>query len=69
MPLTCLLLNSDQPRGAVDEERCKTPLHFLDYDVVSVTTRKTLSYAKDKLLLGKVSLAFHYQIIVNALLA
>ena len=35
VPLT--LLNSDQPRCAVEEYHCIAPLHF---DVISVTTRK-----------------------------
>ena len=33
--LTCSLLNSDQPRGGVEEQRSITPLHFLDLDVIS----------------------------------
>ena len=62
VPLTCSLLNFDQPRGGVEEQRCITPLHFLDFDVISVKGRK-------KSLLGKVSLCFLHQIIVNNMLA
>ena len=69
VPLLCSLLNSDQPRGGAEEYCCITPLHFLYFDVISVTTRKTQSYARKKELLGKVSLSFHHQSIVNNLLA
>ena len=48
VPLICLLLNSDQPRGAIDLQSYITALHFLDFDVISVTTRKTQSYAWKK---------------------
>ena len=40
--LVCLLLNFDQPKGAVEEEHSIAPLHFLDFDVNSVATRKTV---------------------------
>ena len=69
VPLTCLLLNFDQPRGGVEEQRCITPLHFLDFNVICVTTRKTQSYARKKSLPGKVDLNFLHQIIVDNLLA
>ena len=46
-----------------------TPLHFLDFDVISVTTRKMQSYARKKCVLIKVSLNFLDQIIVDNLLA
>ena len=39
-----------------------TPLHFLDFDVISAMTRK-------ESLLGKVSLEFLHQTIVNNLMA
>ena len=45
------------------------PLHFQDFDVISVTTWKTQSSAKNKSLLLKVSLDLLHQIIVNNLLA
>ena len=69
VPLTCSLLNSDQPRCTDEELRCITPLHFLDFVVISVTTRKTQSYTRKKSLLEKVRLHFLHQIIVNNLLA
>ena len=69
VPLTCSLLNSDQPRDGVVVQRCITPFHVLDFDVISVTTRKTHLYARKKSLLGKVSMIFLHQIIVNNLLA
>ena len=62
VPLTCSLLNSDQPRGAIYLYRSMTPLCFPDFDVISVTTEK-------KSLLGKVSLNFLHEIIVNNLLS
>ena len=65
MPLTCSLLNSDQPRGAIEQQRCIAPLHLLDFDVLSVTTKKGQPYARNKLLIQKVSLNFLHQIIVN----
>ena len=66
---TCSLLNSDQPRGGVEEQRCIAPLHFLDFDVIILTTRKTRSYVRKKSLLGKVSVNFLHQIIACNLLA
>ena len=69
VPLTCSLLNSDKPMGAIDLYRCMTTLHFQDFDVISVTTRMTQSYARKKSLLVKVGLNFLHQIIVNNLLA
>ena len=69
VPLTCSLLNSDKPRGSIDLQLCIAPLHFQELDVLSVPTRKTQSYARKKSLLGKLSLCFLYQIIVNNLLA
>ena len=44
-----------------------TQLHFLDIDIVSVTTRKMQSYTRMKWLLGKVGLNYLHQIIVNLL--
>ena len=44
-------------------------LYFLDFAVISVTTRKTESYAIRKKVLGKVCLNFLNQIIVNNLLS
>ena len=69
VPLTCSLLNFDQPRGAIDLQRCIAPIQFLDFDVISVTTWKTQSYARKKSLLGKVNFNFLHKIIVNNLLA
>ena len=46
--LSCSLLNSDQPWGGVEEYRSIAPLHFLDFDVISVTSRKTQLYARKK---------------------
>ena len=69
MPSTCSLLNVDQHRGAVEERRCIAPFCFLHYDVFSVSSRKTLSYARKKSLHEKVILDFHHQIIVSYLLA
>ena len=67
--LICSLLNSDQPRGAV-EKKCRiTPIHFQDFDTISVATRKTESYAKKKSVHRKVGLYFLHQIIVNNLMA
>ena len=37
VPLACSLLNFDQPKGAVEEQRYVTPLYFLDFVVISVT--------------------------------
>ena len=68
VPLTCSLLNSNQPRGGAKEQRCIAPLHILNFDVISVLNRKTLSFARKKSLHGKASLGFIYQIIVNNLL-
>ena len=48
VPLSCSLLNSDQARGAVEDKRCIIQLSFLDFDAISVATRKTLSYARKK---------------------
>ena len=42
--LTCSLVNSDQTRGAM---RFITPLHFLDFDVIIETTRKTVILQKE----------------------
>ena len=44
VPLACLLLNSDQSRGAVQEKPRIAKLHFLDFVVISVTTTKTQLY-------------------------
>ena len=54
--LTCSLLISDQPRGAVVEERNITQLYLLDSHVINVTAIKTQSYARNKSSLGKVCL-------------
>ena len=67
-PKTVSLLKSDQPISAVEEYRCIKPSHFLDFDVINVTTRKTHSYTKKKSS-SKVSLNFLHQIIVNNLIA
>ena len=69
VPLTCSLLNLDQTWGADEEKPCISPLHCLNLVVISVTSRKTQSYARKKILHGKVCLNFLYQIIVNNLLA
>ena len=69
VPLTCSLLNSEQPRGAIDLKRCLAPLHFLNLDVISVTTSRTQSFARKKSLVGIVSLCFPCQNIVIHLLA
>ena len=45
VPLACSLLNFDQPIGELDVYRSMAPMHFLDFDVICVTTRKTLSNA------------------------
>ena len=60
VPLTSSFLNSDQPRGGVVEKRFITSLHILNFDVISVTTRK-------KSLLIQVCFNFPHQIIVNKL--
>ena len=67
VPLT--LLNNDQPRCGDEEERCMTPLHFLNFDVINATIRKTQTYVKKKSLLGNIMLNFHQYMIVNNLLA
>ena len=44
-------------------------LHFLDFAVISVTTRKIHLYVRKKSLLGKVIINFFHQIVVNNLSA
>ena len=51
-------------QGVIDLQSCITPLHFLNLDVISVTTRKTQSYARNKSLLKNVSLNYLHQILL-----
>ena len=69
LSLTCSLLISDQPKCAIDLLCCIIPLHFLEFEVISVMTRKIQSHAWIKSLLKKESFDFLHQIIANNLLA
>ena len=40
LQLACSLQNSDNPMGAIEECRCMASMHFLDFDRISVTTRR-----------------------------